>query len=228
MAPGKRKGKSKALKRMIKGPWGPKKRTTQQLNKVIIGKGFPKIMQMTHKYTEIVTLACPAGVPYVYNFSTNSIYDPNVTGGGHQPIYSDNMKLLYNTYRVIGSKIKFRFMQTAVNNLPFTCCLLVNEDTTLASNDPVIMSEQTGSTLKFLQPQDAGMTMTKGWSLKKTAGALATDNTYSGTTGTNPVRQNYFTLIVQPTDQVSTQSVIVYADVQYITQWTQVIDVAAS
>lgn len=37
-----------------------------------------------------------------YRFNLNSIFDPNRTGGGHQPYGHDTLQTLYNRYRVIG------------------------------------------------------------------------------------------------------------------------------
>jgi len=49
------------------------------------------------KYAE--TVASDANGRYAFNL--NSIFDPNRTGGGHQPYGHDTLELLYNRYRVI-------------------------------------------------------------------------------------------------------------------------------
>lgn len=49
------------------------------------------------KYSEVVT----TGVNGEYHMSLNSIFDPNTTGGGHQPYGFDQLAILYNRYRVI-------------------------------------------------------------------------------------------------------------------------------
>lgn len=46
----------------------------------------------------------------VTRMAGNSIYDPDQTGTGHQPMYHDQLGDLYNNYRVMGSKIKVTFM----------------------------------------------------------------------------------------------------------------------
>lgn len=47
-----------------------------------------------------------------YTFAANSIFDPNVTGIGHQPRLHDDFQALYNRYCVVGAKIEVTFRQT--------------------------------------------------------------------------------------------------------------------
>jgi len=50
------------------------------------------------KYAETVNTTGAGGF---YQFSLNSIFDPNLTGTGHQPYGHDTLATLYNRYRVI-------------------------------------------------------------------------------------------------------------------------------
>lgn len=53
------------------------------------------------KYAEVRVVSGPVGGGLVqYNYRLNSIFDPNLTGGGHQPYGSDQLSDLYNRYRV--------------------------------------------------------------------------------------------------------------------------------
>jgi len=50
------------------------------------------------KYSAQIT---PATIPvYEYLFNLNSLFDPDRTGTGHQPLGFDQLKTLYNRYRV--------------------------------------------------------------------------------------------------------------------------------
>jgi len=53
----------------------------------------------SHKYAEAVTVSTVGMGTYKWNL--NSLYDPNRTGGGHQPYGYDQLATLYNRYRVI-------------------------------------------------------------------------------------------------------------------------------
>jgi len=48
-------------------------------------------------------------VSAVYQFRLNSIYDPNLTGTGHQPLGHDQWALFYNRYLVYGCKFVVTF-----------------------------------------------------------------------------------------------------------------------
>lgn len=46
-----------------------------------------------------------ANTAYMYQFNANSVYDPDRTGGGHQPYGHDQLALMFNKYRVF--KIRY-------------------------------------------------------------------------------------------------------------------------
>lgn len=75
-----------------------------------IPDAFPETFTTSLKYVEVVEIDCEAlGAPKKYEFRANSIYDPNLTGTGHQPIGRDQFAALYDHYTVIGSKMKATF-----------------------------------------------------------------------------------------------------------------------
>lgn len=70
-----------------------------------------------------------AGTAAAYVFSANGLYDPNITGTGHQPLGFDQLMAMYNHYVVIGASIRVTFW---------------NEDSTYTQL--VALSTQSGST----------------------------------------------------------------------------------
>lgn len=50
-----------------------------------------------------------SGSAGVYVFSANGLYDPNITGTGHQPIGFDQCMQFYDHYTVIGAKMRVVF-----------------------------------------------------------------------------------------------------------------------
>lgn len=92
-----------APKRQNKRKRGSKRKTK-------IPRAFPSTFTTRLKYVEVVELDCEAlGAPKQYNFRANSIYDPNLTGTGHQPMGRDEFSAIYDHYTVIGSKLKATF-----------------------------------------------------------------------------------------------------------------------
>lgn len=61
------------------------------------------------KYVETVRMQTLTSAPAKYVFSANNIYDPNVTGTGHQPLFHDQYAAMYDHYLVLGSKIRAQF-----------------------------------------------------------------------------------------------------------------------
>lgn len=58
------------------------------------------------KYVESSLVLFNGGVAVLYAFAGNDLFDPNVTGTGHQPLGFDQMMALYKRFRVHSSKIK--------------------------------------------------------------------------------------------------------------------------
>lgn len=80
-------------------------------------KVCPDVMRARLKYTEQRNLS-GSGLSNFnsYVFRGNSIFDPNFSGGGHQPLGHDEWSNFYRRYRVIGAKITvMASSDTAVN-----------------------------------------------------------------------------------------------------------------
>lgn len=80
-------------------------------NPVKISRGlnpFPNVKYVRHKYVDVITIPAgsSAGWPQLYQFRANSMYDPDYTGTGHQPLFRDEMAAQYNYYTVLSSFIK--------------------------------------------------------------------------------------------------------------------------
>lgn len=67
---------------------------------------FPNTKFVTHKYVETVYIGPgSAGLYTSYAFNANSLFDPNNTGFGHQPMFRDQMANEYSYYTVLRSSI---------------------------------------------------------------------------------------------------------------------------
>lgn len=74
--------------------------------------GFPNSIITTLKYCDTYTLTSTAGSLAYQVMAANGIYDPDITGIGHQPMYRDVYASVYDQYTVIGSKITVSFNHT--------------------------------------------------------------------------------------------------------------------
>jgi len=87
--------------------------------------GVPDRMLIRLRYSERQQNPATA-LDYVYNL--NSIYDPNLTGTGHQPLGRDQWASFYNRYRVIKVNCLVRALCTGATERYFG--VVANNDTT--------------------------------------------------------------------------------------------------
>lgn len=78
--------------------------------------GFPQEIITKLKYVDNITLSSSSFSISKNAFKMNSIFDPDVTGVGHQPLYTDQFSPVYNRYTVLGSKLTVMF----TSNTPTT------------------------------------------------------------------------------------------------------------
>lgn len=203
-------------------------------NRVSIGKGFPQQMIITHKYCQNDTLTNTAGSVDYQTYSCNSMYDPDVSGVGHQPLWYDNALLLYNHYTVIGSKITIRVAGlTTVSGGDHTPCLFVlqrHSSSIPTYTDPNTLQEQTYSKARINGPATGNvMTFTSKWSAKKTFGGSALSNAnLQGSSGGAPAEQSYWTISNKPIDGVSNTGFQLNVTIEYIAVWRELRTIAQS
>lgn len=89
-----------------RGRFGYRPRMSRAIKTSPQGTAFPKNRIVKLRYVENVTLD-PGAVAFAeFAYRANSIFDPNLTGGGHQPMGRDQWATFYRRYTVIGSKIQ--------------------------------------------------------------------------------------------------------------------------
>lgn len=67
--------------------------------------GLPQTMRMKMVYQDYHDHYSSSSLPFTYVYSSNDIYDPNVTGTGHKPRYYNEIAPLYNRWWVKACKI---------------------------------------------------------------------------------------------------------------------------
>lgn len=90
------------------------------------------------EYDQPLTSTVGATVDYIY--SLNSLFDPNVSGTGHQPLGFDQLNILYNRYRVFRANYRITFQPTSSS-----ATFMVypsNSNVTLSSSNPSTIMEQ--------------------------------------------------------------------------------------
>ena len=68
--------------------------------------GFPKSTKVCLKYVQTIALNPSAGAVVGHRFRVNSLYDPDLSGTGHQPRGHDQLSVIYSKYLVTAVSIK--------------------------------------------------------------------------------------------------------------------------
>lgn len=123
-------------------PRGKSKKRRRRKKKAVSGTGtgglsltsfpFGKKKLVKHRYVEkLITINPSAGsIAGEHYFSCNGLYDPNITGVGHQPMGYDSLVPIFDHWVVIASKINFWFKSIDPTN-PQLVTLSVDDDITL-------------------------------------------------------------------------------------------------
>lgn len=198
-------------------------------NTVNTGLGFPKKMIMTHKYYDTIKLTSTTSIMSVYQITCNGMYDPDITGTGHQPMNFDQMSALYNHYTVIGSRIKVRFVPSSSLTKAVHVGLFINDDTvTTGSTIRSLAEQQTGTMVQLAPLCNTSRVLSKRWSAKKYFGkSVLANNELQGSPTSNPTEQAFYTFAVEAFDG-GTESLACEIEVEYIAVWKEIKDIAPS
>lgn len=225
----RRKRFVKKFRARTRSATGSNKRQKVLVNKTRVnaGLGFPKRMTMTHKYHENFTLT--AGATFgTYNISCNSMYDPNITGTGHQPYYFDQMAALYDHYVVIGTKITVKIIPTTASQ-PLLVGVYLNDDGTVTPTDINTCCEQSKARWKTTNLSGDIVRFDLKWSAKKAFGGSILANTeLQGTSAASPTENQVYTIFAQHVDKTTNVSMNVEILVEYIAVWKELKDIGGS
>lgn len=122
-----------------------------------------------------------------YRFNLNSIFDPDNTGGGHQPLGHDQWNAFYGRYRV--DKVKVTATLAIAGNNGAILCLVANNSAVAISNINTAI-EQPSATYKTLSPGGDALVITRTYDLSKIASPsnmmYKDDDRYQSTFGASP------------------------------------------
>lgn len=108
--------------------------------------GFPRQKRVNFKYVTQGKTSIPVGGLGGYNFSANSLYDPDRTSSGHQPSQFDTWSTMYNHYCVLGATIKLTAsFPGAVGLIPIAVGINLCDATTLPSTTDYTTNIENGA-----------------------------------------------------------------------------------
>lgn len=196
---------------------------------VVTNAGFPPTMLVAHRYYDTITALTSGAAKNGYTISCNGMYDPNISGVGHQPMYFDTFTGIYNHYRVLSSKIKWTVVGTSAAGLtvPIRCGVFISDDTA-AFTALQAMEHRTGQTSILAASLQSKVIFNQQWSLAENFPRQKFDDELKGSSSANPAEQMYYSFHVQPMDETTASSINFTIEVEYFAEWSELKDAVTS
>lgn len=192
-----------------------------------LSPSFPigKTFKFKTRYCETAVNLNPGvgGTPSTQVYSMNGLYDPNITGVGHQPIGFDQVMPLYDHYTVIGSRAKVvasNFSAIAATKL----ILRLKDNVTTSTNISEVL-ENGMSRWTTLPPSGTGgstRTLSINCNPSRFFGQpVLKEDKYQGNVGSNPADQVYLHVINAPETSLDLDEVKFTIIIEYIAIFTE-------
>lgn len=168
---------------------------------------YPRSQMLKLKYVDnvAITVSATSGLPGYYTYRTNSLYDPNYTGAGHQPFFRDQLAAAYKSYVVYGCYYKITFFDNG-NNKDWKVAVMPTADIGYnpAVHSGFITAEKRGTRSTTMSYQLGTKTM-KGYISNANVFGISKEkyrvmDGYSADFGADPTDTAYLHFIMQPLD----------------------------
>lgn len=182
--------------------------------------GFPTNRVVKMRYVQANLLTSTSGVIAQQFFRANSIFDPDFTAGGHQPLGRDQWAVFYNEYVVLGAKLKARFNFIS-GTVPIQVGVFLNNSSTTTGTSFSELNEQGRCKDNVLNASSASKStvITKTYSAKRFHNVVdVKDNvaTLGAVMSTNPTAIADYVVFAQAQDTSGTVSCRVLIEIDYI------------
>lgn len=158
------------------------------------------------KYVEEINLSFASGAYNNYQYRLNSLYDPNSSGGGHQPYLFDTMMQLYNIYVVYGALVEVT-LSAVTPNVPMKVAMQASIEAGLPTNINLI-EEQPDSVNAVINGATNNVVLRKYYDLAKLWGVskdtLLAESSYQGTDATTPTAPCFLNILARPISSTAT------------------------
>nr|QTE03459.1 MAG: putative capsid protein [Ciconia boyciana CRESS-DNA-virus sp.] len=155
--------------------------------------GFPTKIITILRYYDQYSLTSTSGGIGAQVFRMNGPRDPDFTGVGHQPLYWDRYSTLYQSYRVLGSKISAVISPTTLSAPlgPWTFGINGSTSSTSMGTSATARAEQNDGISVLFNQQQGPTSLTFSYSPEIKLGRPNGDDTVGAFVSTEPTNQ-YF------------------------------------
>lgn len=212
----------------------PVDRSNRLVRHALIGRslGFPSKNTVQLRYVTCVELENSVGALDVHAFRANSIFDPDVTGVGHQPLGRDQWFDFYNHYRVVKSRMAVEYCSKAqtTGQSPAVSGLYLADDLTVPTQWTTLVESGRGSynTAHSINTQSYNLEANYSQS-SFYKGQGKNQSQLGAAQGATPSEQAFFILYQQPCDEGDNGSIRSYTVViDYLVEYSEPKDLAQS
>jgi hypothetical protein len=185
--------------------------------------GFPEKMYTKMRYCDFYALTSTSGSIGKQVFKLNSTYDPDSTGGGHQPLYRDVYAGIYAEYSVVKATIKVTFTSNATTSSVIVGAV-IEDDSSSASNINVLMEQSAGTHLMLPNNTSsiANRTISQTWDAAKYLGIDPfSSQGYKTPAASDPTDIVYALIYATPVDGVSSTVTSALVEIEQWVLWTE-------
>lgn len=195
--------------------------------------GYPDRFLCRLRYVETNSYNAGVGSFSENIFRANGIFDPNYTGGGHQPSNRDSWAARYDRYTVLSSKITVTWVPTTSTPLaiPSTVVVCLSEAGTNVTTahgaggiDNVLEQPRLNRSIGYVGDPSRPMSLTRKFSAKRFFGTknILGDTPYSADVDANPAEQAFWEVAsISPDDTVDPSAMTLRTTIEYIVMFTE-------
>lgn len=185
--------------------------------------GFPSQLLTKLRYNDTYNLTSLSGGIGKQVCSMNGIYDPDITGVGHQPLYRDTFASIYDQYAVISSKITVQFANLFTDTAVHVG-LLLDDDATSSTTYSTLMEQNLGKNT-LLAPLAGGLSvksLTNQFDCKKHLGIDPyTSETYKTAITLNATEEFNAIIWAAPANTDGSGTVQAVVTIEYLVLFTE-------
>lgn len=221
-----------------------RKATRRKYGRNSLPRSVNPAIQMPHmfklRYHEDITISTNGGgLPSMnwHAFSANGLYDPNISGTGHQPMMFDQLAVFWQRYTVLGAKISLKVVPQpgTTGVIPGAYCgVVLDDNNSLNSANESALIENGKGTFRYINPTYGGSTRSTSLSCRFSAKKFfikanpSDDDTISAPFTSNPSDQAYFLVWVSCPQTSSVVPFTVSVTIDYIVRCHEPRDIPQS
>lgn len=185
--------------------------------------GFPNTIITKLRYCAYINMTGTAGARAINVYAANGIFDPDVTGVGHQPMWRDNFANIYDQYVVLGSEIKVAFANTS-STVNMLCGIVGDDDSTISSTVEALMEQNNSVSVLAGTTGSNPVALTASFEPNRDFGVDAKDDGFSATAqGSNPTELWCYGVWLAAADGSSNVTGNIKVEIDYTVKFTELI-----